>query len=139
MSILSALYHGEIHDNPNAAHNIPAGQKPNPAQMDAESAAMGPQPVVISEEDPMDIFTLRQLASEQRPPHRLNHAQAQRTAGQLNCVGGARAAWQASLEGALRPGLYYTGQQGFADISGWVESSHTVESKLESKEEFPRG
>ena len=142
MSILSALYHGEIHDCPNATHNLAPGQKQDTARMDAESAAMCPP---VTEPDgakqPSDGRERRaeQEAAEQAAGPSLPRQQAARQAQSLNCVGRSRDAWQAKLEGGLRPDLYYTGQEAVPCRDGWEESPHTVASKLESKEEFPQG
>lgn len=145
MSILSALYHGEIHDCPNATHNLAPGQKQDTARMDAESAAMGP-PVTepdstMQQEQPSKNRELQaeQEAAQQSAGPSLPQQQAARQAQSLNCVSRSRDAWQAKLEGGLRPDLYYTGQEAVPCRDGWEESPHTVASKLESKEEFPQG
>lgn len=144
MSILSSLYHGEIHDLPNATHNLAPGQPQNPAQMDAESEAMCP-PVASQpgnqQQNDADAARIRarQLAGENEPRPTLSARQAAEAAEHLNCVSRSRNAYKAKLEGGLRPDLYYTGQEAAPGPDGWVESPHTVTSKLESKEEFPQG
>lgn len=144
MSILSSLYHGEIHDLPNATHDLAPGQPQSPAQMDAESEAMCP-PVASQpgnqQQNDADAARIRarQLAREAAPRPALSARQAAEAAEHLNCVSRSRNAYKAKLEGGLRPDLYYTGQEASPGLDGWVESSHTVASKLESKEEFPQG
>lgn len=144
MSILSSLYHGEIHDLPNATHNLAPGQPQNPARMDAESEAMCP-PVASQpgnqQQNDADAARIRarQLAGENEPRPTLSARQAAEAAEHLNCVSRSRNACKAKLEGGLRPDLYYTVQEAAPGPDGWVESPHTVASKLESKEEFPQG
>lgn len=143
MSILSSLYHGEIHDLPNATHNLAPGQPQSPAQLDAESEAMCPpvanQPGTRQDEADASRIRARQLAREAAPRPALSARQAAEAAEHLNCVSRSRNACKAKLEGGLRPDLYYTGQEAAPGLDGWVESPHTVTSKLESKEEFPQG
>lgn len=144
MSILSSLYHGEIHDLPGATHNLAPGQPQNPARMDAESEAMCPpvasQPGTQQQnEASASCIRARQHAREEAPRPTLSARQAAEAAGSLNCVSRSRNAYKAKLEGGLRPDLYYTGQEAVPGRDGWVESPHTVASKLESKEEFPQG
>lgn len=143
MSILSSLYHGEIHDLPNATHNLAPGQPQSPAQLDAESEAMCPpvanQPGTRQDEADASRIRARQLAREAAPRPALSARQAAEAAEHLNCVSRSRNACKAKLEGGLRPDLYYTGQEAAPGLDGWVESPHTVASKLESKEEFPQG
>lgn len=143
MSILSSLYHGEIHDLPNATHNLAPGQPQSPAQLDAESEAMCPpvanQPGRPRDEADASRIRARQLAREAAPRPALSARQAAEAAEHLNCVSRSRNAYKAKLEGGLRPDLYYTVQEASPGPDGWVESSHTVASKLESKEEFPQG
>lgn len=145
MSILSSLYHGEIRDCPNATHNLAPGQPQNPERMEAESAAMCPPVAQQPDAKPQNANQAylsqnraKQLQREKKPSP-LPKRQAEQNAQQLNCVSRSRSAWQAKLEGGLRPDLYYTGQEAVACREGWVESRHTVASKLESKEEFPLG
>lgn len=145
MSILSSLYHGEIRDCPNATHNLAPGQPQNPERMEAESAAMCPPVAQQPDAKPQSAGPAhpsqnraKQLRREQKPAA-LPKRQAEQNAQGLNCVGRSRQAWQAKLEGGLRPDLYYTGQEAVPCREGWVESQHTVASKLESKEEFPQG
>ena len=142
MSILSALYHGEIHDCPNATHDLAPGQKQDSERMDAESAAMCPPVTQPDQADQPNIDRERraeQLEREGAAGPSLPAQQAAEQAQSLNCVGRSRDAWQAKLEGGLRPDLYYTGQEAVPNLDGWEESPHTVASKLESKEEFPQG
>lgn len=143
MSILSSLYHGEIHDLPNATHNLAPGQPQSPAQLDAESEAMCPpvanQPGTRQDEADASRIRARQLAGENEPRPTLSARQAAEAAEHLNCVSRSRNACKAKLEGGLRPDLYYTVQEAAPGPDGWVESPHTVASKLESKEEFPQG
>ncbi len=143
MSILSSLYHGEIRDCPNATHNLAPGQPQNPERMDAESAAMCPRVAQQPNAEPQNIGDTqgrpKQPQREQTPARPLPKQQAAQKAEGLNCVGRSRRAWQAKLEGDLRPDLYYTGQEAVPCREGWLESPHTVASKLESKEEFPQG
>lgn len=145
MSILSSLYHGEIRDCPNATHNLAPGQPQSPGRMEAESAAMCPPVAQQPDAKPQTADAkngqnrARQLQREQPPAQPLPPQQAQEQAQELNCVGRSRRAWQAKLEGGLRPDLYYSGQEAVPCREGWVESQHTVASKLESKEEFPLG
>lgn len=146
MSILSSLYHGEIRDCPNATHNLAPGQPQDPERMEAESAAMCPPVAQQPEAKPQntdDPYTsqsrAKQMQREKAPDHPLPKQQAKQNAQELNCVSRSRRAWQAKLEGGLRPDLYYTGQEAVPCRNGWQESQHTVASKLESKEEFPQG
>ena len=141
MSILSSLYHGLIRDNPNAARNVKPGQRQDIPHMEAVSARMGPQPVRSPADDRRAEAALlrRQLACERSPLPRMSRQQAQRQARKLNSIAASRAAWQAQLEGGLRPDLYYSIQQGAPGPEGWVESPRTVADKLENREEFPRG
>jgi hypothetical protein len=53
------------------------------------------------------------------PPHAVRHMQA--------------------LRDGLRPPLYYSQQEQSPCPQGAWENAHTVESKLESKEEYPQG
>lgn len=145
MSILSALYHGEIHDCPNATHDLAPGQKQDTERMDAESAAMCP-PVAQPDDANQQGQTAngrecwaKQLEREGSSRPSMPVQQAAEQAQSLNCVSRSRNAWQAKLEGGLRPDLYYTGQEAVPSEEGWEESPHTVASKLESKEEFPQG
>ena len=138
MSILSSLYHGEVQDCPNATHNLAPGQKQDPARMAAESAAMCP-PVRQQPEQASPAGKREQQLADERPPAPMEPQQAKEQAQSLNCVSRSRNAWQAKLEGGLRPDLYYTGQEAVPCREGWAESPHTVASKLESKEEFPQG
>lgn len=137
MSILSSLYHGEIRTNPNATHNVPPGQVPNIQQMEAESAAMGPQPIQTESHDVQTDCCCHPRSCGCSPSKSRN--EARRAADAMNCLPGSRAAWKAKLEGTLQPDLYYSHQQGTAEVQGWVESSHTVNSKLEEREEYPYG
>lgn len=145
MSILSALYHGEIHDCPNATHNLAPGQKQDTERMDAESAAMCPpvsRPGGANQQKQAEDGRerrARQLEREGADGPSMPTQQAAEQAQSLNCVSRSRNAWQAKLEGGLRPDLYYTGQEAVPCEKGWEESPHTVASKLESKEEFPLG
>lgn len=146
MSILSSLYHGEVRNCPNATHNLAPGQPQDPERMEAESAAMCPpvaqQPDAKSRaagDTKAGQNRAKQLQRERPPAQPLPPQQAKQEAQGLNCVGRSRRAWQAKLEGGLRPDLYYSGQEAVPCKEGWVESPHTVASKLESKEEFPLG
>ena len=142
MSILSSLYHGEIHDNPNATHNVQPGQKQDTARMDAQSAAMCPpvahQPSEGTQHTEQTLQR-RQLRCENHHRGTMSAQKARQAAQGLNCVSGSRAAWQAELEGSLRPDLYYSGQTAAPTQKGWEESPHTVAGKVENREEFPRG
>lgn len=89
MSILSSLYHGEVHNKPNDVHNTP------------------------------EKSTGHTDGSAVLPAH-------------------AQRRMQALWNGNLRPPLYYTQQEQTPCANGVWESPHTVASKLESKEEFPR-
>ena len=142
MSILSSFYHREIHDNPNATHNIRSGQTQDTARMDAESAAMCPPVAHQPGESTAPIeqnLQRRQLNCENSHHRKMMHSQAKQAAAGLNCVSGSRAAWQAELEGSLRPDLYYSQQTAVPGHQGWEESPHTVADKVEQREEFPRG
>lgn len=94
MSILSSLYHNEIHNKPNEVHNIPE-----------ENA----------------------------------NKQKNCTDGNATLTPDAKKRLQALEDGNLRPALFYTQQEQTPCPEGVWESSHTVASKLESKEEYPQG
>ena len=136
MSILSSFYHGEIRDCPNAAHNQPTGHPQSAAQLDAASAAMGPHPVQTPDALSRDC-RCHPRACGCAPCK--TRQEARRAAQSLNCVPGSRALFEAQLCSSLEPGLYYTQQCGEPCPEGWVETPHTVASKLEEREEFPRG
>lgn len=137
MSILSSMYHGEIRTNPNATHNIPVGQPQNIPLMEAESAAMGPQPVQTEPADPKQDCCCH--AHSCGCTARKTRKEARRVCEALNCLQSSKSALKAKLEGGLRPDLYYSHQQGTPELQGWVESPHTVSSKLEEREEYPYG
>ncbi len=137
MSILSSLYHGEIRTNPNATHNVSADQAQNPEHMEAESAAMGPQPISTESDESQPDCCCHPRSCGCAP--RKSRDEARRAANGVNCLPGSRAAWQAKLEGDLEPDLFYSHQQGTPEREGWVESGHTVSSKLEEREEYPYG
>lgn len=158
MSILSSLYHGEIHNKPNDVHNVPdpehsgGGSAGNGADGSGSgsrgarqaSNAGGWMGVSFADESTMDA----QLADAHavalsdafdRAESASRRARGAVTGGSAVLPRHAGRRMEAMKEGGLRPPLYYTGQEQTPCANGVWESAHTVASKLESKEEFPQG
>lgn len=168
MSILSSLYHGEIHDKPNDVHNVPAGAPQTAdgqawmnvplagadggaAQTDGESApgagadARGQHtagenaPAAENNAHAAQAMAAHAERLASAVPQNGGPADCKSTDGSGVLPAQAKRRIRALQEGNLRPPLYYTGQEQTPCASGVWESPHTVASKLESKEEFPQG
>lgn len=115
MSILSSLSHHEIHDKPNNVHNTPRGPLAPLCGAPVQSAA----------------------ARGAGLSPGLDPAGENGAAGPLSDT--ARRHMDALREGHLRPVLYYSQQEQTSCKRGAWENPHTVASKLEAREEYPRG
>ncbi len=164
MSILSSLYHGEIHDKPNDVHNVP--EHAGAAQNGAKQAVPDESWMSVPFGDAADasasdaqIADAHAVAASYAfehggagipadKPHPAQNGSSQDDAA--NSAGGnadgnaalpahAERRMRALRDGNLRPPLYYTQQEQTPCASGVWESPHTVASKLESKEEYPQG
>lgn len=166
MSILSSLYHGEIHDKPNDVHNVPdTGHSGNNSSGDGNGTSGGGTARntqsgfgsggtrqvpgtggwmgVSFDESMMDAqladahaVALSDAFDRSDPAPRRTQKS---TDGSAVLPRHAERRMEALKEGDLHPPLYYTGQEQTPCANGVWESAHTVASKLESKEEFPQG
>lgn len=168
MSILSSLYHGEIHNKPNDVHNVPDAERTGTAAGGAaqtlgagadsaaqasgsgaalssarQAAAGGWMNVSFSDESAMDAQLADAHAVALSDAFDHSHPAPRRTRehtdGSAVLPRHAERRIEALEDGHLRPPLYYTAQEQTPCASGVWESAHTVASKLESKEEFPQG
>lgn len=156
MSILSSLYHGEIHDKPNDVHNVPAEEKRG-AEQTAPDANWMTVPLADTSAGDTGAADWSALDAQIADAHAmaascaLDHSGADSPAKKCDPQNGGGTEGSAVLpahaerrihalrEGNLRPPLYYTQQEQKPCENGVWESAHTVASKLESKEEFPQG
>ncbi len=147
MSILSSLYHGEIHNRPNDVHNVPqtagTGGGAAPDAAPPASGKNGWMGVSLADDTAMDaqLADVHAVALSDTFEH--TGAAPRRTQkstdGSAALPRHAERRIKALKDGDLRPPLYYTAQEQTPCANGVWESAHTVASKLESKEEFPQG
>ena len=130
MSILSRLFHGEIHDKPNAVHNTGEAKRPQTVQptMPKDEAAPAPSESVKPDASAKSQEHIGPISPKGDTPPAVD------TAGKS-----AQERFEALRKKQIHPAMFYSSEKGVPSKDGVWQDAHTVDALVEEREETPRG